>query len=516
MIFEKPPDQRVRRAAVLAKCLTVADNGAMTTATDCDQLLTVEEAESTERQGAPVGREKTFRPYDPAQQFLLPPSIDDWLCEDHEARFISEAVEELLDLSAIYDAYQVADGAPPYDPKMMLKLLLWGYSTGVTSSREIERRCWTDVAFRFLSANCAPDYRSIARFRRRHLKAIEELFLQVLRLCAEAGLVTLGKVALDGTKLRASASKHKAMSYDRLRPRIKQLEAEVRDLLAEAERVDRAEDEVFGCERRGDELPEELRRRESRLEKLRAAKAAIEEQTRQKAAAKAAEKARKSGAEEAEVERQAAEAAEAATPEGRAQRSFTDPDARMMKTTDGFNYAYNAQAVVDGEAQVIVAADVTQAANDVDQLMAMYDATADNLDAVGVEERPEQFITDAGYCSEENLEKAAEKDTDFLIATGRLKHNERVPDAPRGPIPKNATAREKMARRVRTKAGRAAYARRKAIAEPPFGQMKTRQHAGHLRLRGLAGAKGEWTLHALCHNLRKLRNQRARAAAMAT
>jgi transposase len=487
------------------------------TSTPCsDQLVEVEEVEAPVRETSSAGRSRTFRPYDPAQQFLLPPSIDDWLPKDHAARFVSEAVDELLDLGPIYRAYQVADGAPPYDPKMMLKLLLWGYSSGVTSSREIERRCVTDVAFRFLSANCAPDYRSVARFRRRHLGALDEIFVQVLALCAGAGLVKLGRVALDGTKLHASASSHKAMSYDRLGPKIEQLEAEVKDLLAEAERVDEAEDAAFGEDRRGDEIPAELARREARLAKMRAAKEAIEAEAKEKAAARAAEKARKSGADEAEVARKAAEAAEAATPEPRAQRSFTDPEARMMKTTGGFNYAYNAQAVVDEEAQVILSADVTQAANDVEQLFDMLDQTEDNLSAAGIDDRPEVAVADAGYCSEENLEKAEDHDVDVLIATGRVKHGERVPSAPRGPIPKDATRRERMARRLRTKAGRAHYARRKAIAEPVFGQTKVRQHAGQLRLRGLAGAKGEWTLHSICHNLRKLANAKATSVAMAT
>ena len=504
---------------MLAKWLVVAKNGAMTTTTATEQLFALEQdeqADTAQAPSIPAGRAKTFRPYDPTRQFLLPPSIDDWLAEDHEARFISEAVEELLDLDPIYAAYSVADGAPPYDPRLMLKLLVWAYSTGVSSSREIERRCGTDVAFRFLSANCAPDYRSLSRFRRRHLGALEALSLQVLALCAGAGLVSLGKVALDGTKLRASASRHKAMSYDRLGPRIEQLEAEVKALFEEAERVDAEEDATFGEDHRGDELPEELRRRETRLKKMRAAKAAIEQEAKEKAAAKAAEKATKSGQQEAEVSQAAQAAAETATPEGRAQRSFTDPDARMMKTTDGFSYCYNAQAVVDGTAQVIVASDLTQAANDVDQLFSMHNQAKANLEAVGIEQRPELFIADAGYCSEDNLLRAQAEDTDFLIATGRLKHHERVPTAPRGPIPKDATAREKMARRQRTKAGRAAYARRKAIAEPPFGQMKVRQGAGYLRLRGLVGAKGEWTLHVICHNLRKLANQRARVVAIAT
>ena len=195
---------------------------------------------------------KTFRHYDPAQGFLLPPSLDDWLPKDHEARFIAEVVDDLLDLSVIYASYTTADGAPPYDPRMMLKLLLYSYSIGVTSSREMERRCVTDVAFRFLTANAAPDYRSIARFRRRHLKVLDDLFTQVLVLCATAGLVRLGRVALDGTKLVANASRHKAMSYDHIVPRIEQLQAEVDAMLAEAEAVDEAEDEAYGADRRGD------------------------------------------------------------------------------------------------------------------------------------------------------------------------------------------------------------------------------------------------------------------------
>jgi hypothetical protein len=396
---------------------------------------------------------------------------------------------------------------------MMLKLLLWGYSCGVTSSREMERRCGTDVAFRFLSANQAPDYRSIARFRRRHLSALDALFVQTLALCAEAGLVTLGRVALDGTKLRASASRHKAMSYDRLGPKIQEYEAQVRSLLEEAEAVDQAEDEALGESRRGDELPEGLARRQTRLEKLRAAKEAIEADARAKAAAKAAEKAKAAGKSDAEGQEAAERAAEKATPEGRAQRNFTDPESRMMKTTEGFHYAYNAQAVVDEEAQVVLAAHVTQAGGDLDQLFSMTDRMQENCVAAGIEDRPEVVLADAGYCSEDNLARAIDTETDMLIATGRLQHTERAPEAPRGPIPKNATHRQGMARRLRTKKGRADYARRKAIVEPAFGQMKVRQHAGFLRLRGLERAKGEWTLHALCHNLRKLANTRAVAPA---
>jgi len=455
---------------------------------------------------APAGRSKVFRHYDPTQSFLLPPSLDDWLPEDHTARFVAEVVDNQLDLSSIYDSYVNATGAPPYDPAMMLKLLLFAYSTGVTSSREMERRCHVDVAFRWLSANCAPDYRSISRFRRRHLVAVDDLFTQVLALCAEAGLVTLGRVALDGTKLRASASRHKAMSHERLGPKIEQLQAEVAAMLAEAEATDRAEDAEFGEDRRGDEVPAELARRETRLAKMRDAKEAIEADARQKAAAKAATKAAGDGKDEADIAEAAAQAAVEATPDKKAQRNFTDPESRMMKTNAGFHYAYNAQTVVDEGSQVVLATEVTQQAADVGELTHMIAVTEGNLDAADIDGSPDLLLADAGYCSEANLTWIAENDSNVLVATGRIRTGERVPDSPRGRIPTNATQRERMARKLRTKQGRADYARRKAIVEPAFGQMKVRQAAGQLRLRGLAGAQGEWTLHVICHNLRKLAN----------
>lgn len=455
---------------------------------------------------ASAGRSKVFRAYDPDQSFLMPPSLDEWLPQDHTARFVAEVVDEFLDLSVVYGSYVSASGAPPYDPTMMLKLLFYGYSTGVTSSREMERRCHVDVAFRWLTANSAPDYRSIARFRRRHLVALDDLFTQVLVLCSEAGLVKLGRVALDGTKLRASASRHKAMSYSRLGPRIEHLEAEVGSMLAEAEATDLAEDEQFGEDKRGDEVPPELARRETRIAKMRAAKEAIEAEAAGRAAKAAADKAEAEGADESGIAQAAATAAMRATPRKQAQRSFTDPEARMMKTVDGFHYAYNAQAVVDEYSQVIVVADVTQQAGDVGQLIPMIDAASGSLTDAGIEGDPKVVLADAGYCSEDNLQQLTDLGVNAVVATGKIRHNERVPDAPRGPIPKNATQRERMARRMRTKPGRADYARRKAIVEPVFGQMKTRQHAKHLRLRGLTGAKGEWTLHAICHNLRKLAN----------
>ncbi len=469
------------------------------------RLFEVGEAGEAERVRAVAGRAKVFRSYDQRQVFLLPPSLDDWLPDGHTARFVSEVVDDMLDLSAVYASYTNKTGAPPFDPRMMLKLVVYAYSTGVTSSREIERRCQVDVAFRWLSANTAPDYRSVSRFRRRHLAALDDLFGQVLVLCANAGLVKLGRVALDGTKLEASASKHTAMSYGRLVTRIFEVEAEVARMLAEAEAIDAAEDAEFGADRRGDELPAELRTREGRLAKMREAKAAIEAEAAERAAADAADKARAAGNNDDDIAAAASEAARLATPRAKTQRSFTDPDARMMKTNRGFVYAYNAQAAADEFSQVILAGYLTQAPTDINQLLAMLKRINLALAAAGLGS-PKRTLADAGYCSTANLDQAADTGHDVLIATGRLKHNEKVPDAPRGRIPNNATTRERMARRLRTKQGRADYARRKAIIEPVFGQMKVRQNAGQLRLRGLAGAQGEFTLHAICHNLRKLAN----------
>lgn len=454
----------------------------------------------------PVGEGRTFRGYDQGQMFLLPPSLDDWLDEDDEARFISEVVEDLLDLSLVYASYASASGAPPYDPRMMLKLLLFAYATGVTSSRELERRCKRDIGFRWLSGNQAPDYRSLARFRRRHLDVLPELFVQVLGVCAQAGLVRLGRVALDGTKLHANASRHKAMSYERIVPKIDQLQAEVDALLAEAEAVDEAEDREHGVDRRGDEIAPELAHREGRLAKLRAAKEALEVDAAAKAEAVVRKKSETAGQSAEQTDAAVAEVVEQAVPKPQAQRNFTDPAARMMKTNRGFDYAFNAQAVVDEASQIVLAAHLTQHATDIQQFVPMTGHTARNLNAAGINRSPDTVLADAGYCSESNLKAAEDLDAQVLIATGRQRHGESFPAALDGPVPEHATRREKMAHMLRTPSGRVDYARRKAIVEPVFGQMKTRQNAGQLRLRGLPGAQGEWLLHTICHNLRKLRS----------
>jgi transposase len=466
--------------------------------------------------GAAVG--KVFRAYAPEQTLLLPPSLDDWLPAGHLARFVGEVVDEHLDLSAFYAAHTELRGAPPYEPRLLLKVLLYGYATGVTSSRRLEGRCSEDVAFRFLAGNTVPSYRAIIRFRTRHLESLTGLFEQVLGLCRAAGMVSLGQVALDGTKVRAAASRRKAMSYARMVRAEAQHRAQVRAWFDEVAAVDAAEDEEFGAARRGDELPPELARKETRAAALRKAKAALEEQARAQAAEaarrrvvdKAIKTVEAGGEVDAVVVEDAAEcaaraAAAKATPKPKAQRNFTDPESRIMKTSDGsFHQCFNAQAVVDADRQVIVAAELTDQAADAPHFTDLLDATIANSGAA-----PRRVLADAGYWSEANAAAAAARGLDALIATGRCKHGEQPPPAPRGRIPSSATPKERMARKLRTKKGKAAYARRKAIVEPVFGQMRTRQDAGQVRLRGLDKAKAEWLIHCLCHNLLKLHTDKA-------
>lgn len=500
-------------------------------------LLEIDPVERPQRDRVAAGSAgtKVFREYDQHQTFLLPPSLMDWLPEEHLARVIDTLVEDTLDLTSLLSSYVEERGYPPHDPRMMLKLLLYGYATGVCSSRKLERACHHDVAFRFLAGNQTPDYRSIARFRKRHLAVFEELVVQVLAIAKRAGLVKLGRVALDGSKVRANASRRKAMSYERMGPRerelaeeVAQLRAQAAALVAQAEAVDAAEDEKFG-DRRGDELPDELARKESRLATLRQAKQALEADAAEAAAerqkVKAARKARKAAVRQAEREGaspeeidaaadaaedavehdpQVAASAEAAAVEARpkpkAQRNFTDPDSRIMKTSDrSFHQCYNAQAVVDEDSQIIVASDLTNQAADCPHLPGLLDQVEANLGC-----RPDQLLADAGYFSEDNVAHCDDVGVDSLIATGRFKHNEPPVPAPRGPIPKDATVKQRMARKLRTKAGQASYARRKAIVEPVFGQMHTRQNAHRVLLRGLDAARGEYQLHVLCHNILKM------------
>jgi transposase len=449
--------------------------------------------------------DKTFRGYDQDQPMLLAPDLRDWLGAGHPARWVDDLVEDGLDLSGIYADYTDVRGGPPYDPRLMLKILIYGYSHGITSSRALERRCQDDIAFRFLTAQGAPDFVVISRFRVRHGAALKELFTQSLSLCAKAGLVSLGRVALDGTKVRASASRHRAMSYDRMVRAESELAAEVEALLADAQRVDAAEDAAYGPERRGDELPAELSRREGRLAAIRKAKAALEAEHAAKARAHAEQAAAEQDQDPEQVAA-AGDAAEAAVvvPD-RAQRSFTDPDARIMKTSDGsFHYCFNGQAIVDEKSQVVLAASLRQSGSDAPALPGMLTKLAASLTAAGINESPRTLLADAGYFSAENVNAAAAAGIDPLLATGRLKHGEKPPPVPRGRIPAGLSPKARMSRKLHTKAGKADYARRKAIVEPVFGQIKVAQGAHQLQLRGMVKAEMEWTFHLACHNFRKL------------
>lgn len=423
---------------------------------------------------------KTYRPYLPEQDFLLPPSPRDWLPDDHLAYFVSELVDE-LDLSAITALYEDEErGYPPYHPVMMTKVLVYAYCVGVFSSRRIQRRLAEDVAFRMLAAGNQPDFRTIADFRKIHLAALRGLFEQVLRMALEAGALQLGRVALDGSKVKANASKHKAMSYGRMREKARQLREEVHHLLTQADATDAEEDERYGADRRGDKLPAELQRRETRLTRIREAKRALEARAREDAAT-------------------ADPPPEAAKPHDKAQYNFTDPESRMMKGPDGFVQAYNAQVAVEGTLQLIVGQAVTQETNDKRQLQPMVQTIVQHAD-----QTPVQLLADSGYCSDENLGALGDTPIDLYVATQKQKHGERPTSCPRGPVPRAATRTERMARKLLTKRGAAVYAARKAIVEPVFGQIKQARGFRQFLLRGLEKVQGEWALVCTTHNVLKM------------
>jgi transposase len=428
---------------------------------------------------------KSYRPYYPDEELLLPPSLRDWLPEDHLAYFVSDVVDN-LDLSAMDAVYGAEKrGQPPYDPLMMTKVLVYGYCIGVFSSRRIERRLVEDIAFRVLAAGNHPNFRTISDFRKIHLQTLAGLFEQVLKIALEAGAMKVGRVALDGTKVKANASKHKAMSHDRMLEKEKQLKAEVQQLLEQAEAADAEEDARHGKDRRGDELPAELARRETRLKKIREAKRAL--------AARAREKAEAEGSDPKQ-----------AKPKEKDQHNFTDPESRIMKGADGFVQAYNAQAAVEPDFHLIVGQDVTQASNDKKQLQPMVEVIEEQSG-----QRPDELLADSGYCSEENLkaldaEDQPEQKIIGYIATERQKHDEYKEPCPRGPLPQDATRVDRMRRKLKTKAGKAVYAARKTIVEPVFGQIKHARGFRQFLLRGLEKVRGEWSLVCLTHNILKL------------
>jgi len=418
-------------------------------------------------------RTKTFRPYDQDTLLLMPPSVRDWVPPDSLAAFINDLVNE-LDLRPFLAVHDEPRGMPPYHPALMLKVLLYGYATGVRSSRKLEARLASDVGFMYLAGQSRPDHKTISSFRRRHLGAFGGLFLQVLVLCQQAGLVKLGRVALDGTKLKANASKHKAMSYARMTEREAALAAQVQAILDEAEAVDAAEDQLYG-DARGDELPPELRTREGRLAKIRAAKAALEQQARERTGD------------------------QTAVPAPKAQRNFTDPESRiMLSKPDGWVQAYNVGIAVDDTTQVIVATSVTAETTDTRGLPALVDQIKANTGR-----SPRRLLADAGYCSDDNLSALEARGIDAYIALGRDQHGV-TPAPPRGRIPAGLSRRERMGRKLRTKAGRRHYARRKATVEPVFGQIKEARGFRRFSLRGLEQVQAEWLLVAAVHNLGKL------------
>ena len=435
---------------------------------------------------------KSYRPYEPRQSFLLPPSPRDWLPEDHLAYFILDIIEE-LDLRALTASYEEETrGQPPYDPRMMLALLLYGYCVGVPSSRKMEQRTHEDVAFRVLAGNQHPDHSRISEFRRRHLSALASLFVHVLKLCRRAGLVGLGRVALDGTKVKANASKHKAMSYGRMKDDEVRLAAKVKELLDAAEAADRAEDED---ERRNGakQMPEDLRRASTRLARIRQLKNEIEAEAKEQARDDDDEPPRAATT----LPSHRIPADKDGTPTPKAQRNFTDPESRIQKGHDGFVQGYNCQAVVDDQHQIIVAQAVTNQPPDVEHLIPLVDQVRANLGR-----KPKQVLADSGYYSEANVAWLEGRGIDPYIATERSRDEKRI--AARGRMPAALTAKQRMKRKLSTKRGAAIYARRKVIPEPVFGQIKQARGFRQFLMRGIEKVRGEWSLISSTHNLLKL------------
>ena len=423
---------------------------------------------------------KTYRAYLPEQDLLLPPSLGDWLPEDHLAYFVSDVVDQ-LDLSAIESVYEEEErGQPPYHPRMMTKILLYGYCVGVYSSRRIEKRLREDVGFRMLAAGNEPDFRTISDFRKLHLAGLQMLFDQLLQIALQAGTMKLGRVVLDGSKVKANASKHKAMSYGRMEEDQKRLKEEVKRLLAQAEATDAEEDAQYGPDRRGDELPAELARRETRLKRIREAKRALEERAREQAKSK--------GEPEAE-----------AKPEAKMQYNFTDPESRIMKGADGFVQAYNTQLAVESDFQLIVGQQVTQEANDKQQMKPMVKVIEEQSG-----QNPGVVISDSGYCSEANLRYLEKKKIEGFVAVDRESYPDRERPCPRGPLAKGATRVDRMRRKLQTQKGAAIYSIRKTVVEPVFGQIKEARGFRRFLLRGLKKVQGEWALICLTHNILKL------------
>ena len=431
----------------------------------------------------------TYRSYRPDQSFLLPPSPKDWLAEDHLVYFISETVDR-MDLSGFYRGYE-GDGRRnrPFDPRMMVKVLLYGYATGTFSSRKLAKKLEEDVAFRVLGAGNFPAHRTVCEFRQRHLKEFQELFVELVRIARETGMIRLGTVAVDGAKVKANASKRKAMSYKRMKGADERLRREIEQLTQEASRVDAEEDRIYGEDRRGDELPEELRRREDRLAKIEAAMKRL----RERQAEEDRQKGRHEGDDRKNPRGGRKFKREFGEPDEKAQDNFTDPDSRIMKSKGSFQQCYNTQIAVDEGSQLIVATGMTQSAGDNPQLLKLLDETEKNTKV-----RPKQLLADAGYRDEANFRVLEKRGIEAYVSLGR--EGKKAPQEPTPELP----ASWRMAEKLRTEVGRARYKRRKAIVEPVFGWVKQVLGFRRFSLRGIEKVTGEWDLLCLAVNLKRM------------
>jgi transposase len=442
---------------------------------------------------------KTFRSYDMNQRLLLPPDLREWLRADHLALYVSDVVES-LDLSGILQVYEEGDGRgrPPYHPALMVKLLIYGYCIGKMSSRKLEQATYDDVAFRVLSCNQQPDHDSIAGFRKRHLQELGRLFVQVLQLCERAGLVKLGHVAIDGTKIKANASKYQSLSYARMQDAEQELVTEVARLLGEAQRIDEEEDALYGQGKRGDELPAELRDRETRLARIRTLKAELEEEAKAAAEQARAEKEKEAGAKRYCRPKWEVSEEGKVLPLPKSKRNLTDPDSRMMKdlVTQSYQQGYNAQIGVDGQAQIIVGAKVVQAGNDQQQLVPVLREVAQHLGRM-----PAAASADGGYFSTAALTHEAVRGVNLHVPP-----NERAPDPESlaETLPASASVQQRMWQKLKSPEGRAIYNQRQVIVEPVFAQIKHVRGFRQFLLRGLAQVESEWLLVCMTHNVLKL------------
>lgn len=429
----------------------------------------------------------TFQPYAPHQALLLPPSLQDWLPEDHLVYFISDTVDQ-LDLKPIIKAYRrCGSGSASYHPAMMLKLLIYAYSSGVFSSRRIEENVRENIAFRILAAGQFPGYRSVARFRKQHIDQFQELFVQVVQIATEAGLVKMGQISIDGTKIKANASKRKAMTYQRMQEDEQRLKKEIAALSKAADHADDLDEEEFGDHFDGQDIPNELTRREKRLGAIKKAKQELEDRKRDEAETQERED---------EEKKQAGKPVrhggkkKSKTPEPKDQASFTDPDSRIMKSSSGFEQAFNAQLAIDNEVQIIVAAEVTQDPNDLKQLLPLLDTATNNTKT-----KPETLLADAGYLSEDNLEGLDEREVEGFIAIGKKKDRQ---------ISDKSPATQRMQRKLKTKRGVREYAKRKHKVEAPIGWIKRCMGFQTFSMRGLVNVSGEFALVCLAMNLKRL------------